>query len=559
VTALGGGGLVTFNCGALPKTIVVTYTSGIVLNNTNTTLDGDGLITLSGNGTHPLFSVLSNSSLTLTEITLADGYVNYSGAAIFNEGRTVLDDVIIRDTYVTTNTWGGGAIYNAPSALLIARDSVLRDNAALEGGAIWNDAGGHVLVEDSQFIDNTAYGLYGGAIRNGGSLTLTGGLFSGNALFGSASIIHGGGAVANVGAATATSTDVTYSDNSAIASGGAIFTSGAFAMVGGLVDDNTAYYGGGIIKADESTASLTLSGTTLSDNDAIIDGGGLYVDRGTVNITGTLFLGNTAGTEGGGVAINRGRIIVADSQVIFNEAVRGGGIAGDRGAIELLRSTVSGNTASSDGGGLWGVVATDLALDRSTVSGNEAGNRGGGVYVTSSGSTLNLVNSTVSGNSADLGGGLFANIETATSLWNVTVAENSATTGGGLYITGSVTMALTNTLVANSLSGGDCAGAGTITAEDSLASDATCALSPGNQNSTDPLLTELADFGGPTQTHMPEPDSPAIDGVVGSNAPAIDQRGEPRPAIGGYDIGAVERQKDDTELVPRLWLPLVSK
>jgi hypothetical protein len=52
--------------------------------------------------------------------------------------------------------------------------------------------------------------------------------------------------------------------------------------------------------------------------------------------------------------------------------------------------------------------------------------------------------------------------------------------------------------------------------------------------------------------------SPAIAGVVGSDAPGTDQRGQSRPGPdGSYDIGAVERQPADSDLAPRLYLPQV--
>jgi hypothetical protein len=47
---------------------------------------------------------------------------------------------------------------------------------------------------------------------------------------------------------------------------------------------------------------------------------------------------------------------------------------------------------------------------------------------------------------------------------------------------------------------------------------------------------------------------PAIDGVVGSDAPPTDQRGILRPQGAGYDIGAVEWRPED---LLKLYLPLI--
>jgi hypothetical protein len=76
---------------------------------------------------------------------------------------------------------------------------------------------------------------------------------------------------------------------------------------------------------------------------------------------------------------------------------------------------------------------------------------------------------------------------------------------------------------------------------------------------TDPLLGALADNGGPVQTVLPAPGSPAIDAgnptgcIDAGHALTTDQRGmvRPYPAGGRCDIGAVEAQ-------PRTTLALAS-
>ena len=74
------------------------------------------------------------------------------------------------------------------------------------------------------------------------------------------------------------------------------------------------------------------------------------------------------------------------------------------------------------------------------------------------------------------------------------------------------------------------------------------------------VFKALGNYGGPTMVHMLKLGSPAVDGIVGSDAPATDQRGLPRPGPdGSYDIGAVERQPTDSNLAPRLYLPLIKR
>jgi hypothetical protein len=64
----------------------------------------------------------------------------------------------------------------------------------------------------------------------------------------------------------------------------------------------------------------------------------------------------------------------------------------------------------------------------------------------------------------------------------------------------------------------------------------------------------------PPRVHMLKHNSPVLDGVVGSDAPLTDQRGQPHPGVtSGIDPGAVERQPADSDLAPWLWLPLIRR
>jgi hypothetical protein len=69
--ALVGGGLVTFDCGAAPKTIVVD--TALITNGTTTTVDGGGLVRLDGDSQRQLFFVLAGGDLTVRNISLTNG------------------------------------------------------------------------------------------------------------------------------------------------------------------------------------------------------------------------------------------------------------------------------------------------------------------------------------------------------------------------------------------------------------------------------------------------------------------------------------------------------
>jgi hypothetical protein len=65
-----GGGNVTFNCGTSPVTITVSSLKTFAV---DTSIDGGGLITISGGGVTQLFLVNSGATLTLANLTIGDG------------------------------------------------------------------------------------------------------------------------------------------------------------------------------------------------------------------------------------------------------------------------------------------------------------------------------------------------------------------------------------------------------------------------------------------------------------------------------------------------------
>jgi predicted outer membrane repeat protein len=170
-----------------------------------------------------------------------------------------------------------------------------------------------------------------------------------------------------------------------------------------------------------------------------------------------------------------------------------------------------------------------------------------------------LTNSTVSGNSAaQNGGGIRA---AAVTLLNDTITNNSAHTGGGVFLADMGTSSVRNTIIAGNFvdhggAGPDLSGAFNSDGHN-LIGDGTG--STGFTNGTngdlvgtadkpiDPRLAPLANNGGPTQTHALRAGSPAIDAGDNANAPATDQRGIARPRDGDgngsrtTDIGAFER------------------
>lgn len=263
---------------------------------------------------------------------------------------------------------------------------------------------------------------------------------------------------------------------------------------------------------------------------------------------------------GGGICSVSASLVLTHSSLSGNSADAGGGIFG--AFVTLTNSTLTGNSANDSGGGIYSQYVT---LTNSTLSGNSSNGSGGAIFTMGG----NITGSTLNGNSASQEGGGIDNPQGALTLTNSTLSGNSAHSatfgGGGISILGVGTgssLTLTNDTIsanyASNYGGGIYAVHATITADNSIIAGNTTSgtiigrdVSPGidygldDLIGVDPKLGPLAHNGGPTQTMLPLPGSPAIDNssdatCAASPVDGVDQRGIRRPQGTRCDIGAVE-------------------
>ncbi|MBK8025525.1 MAG: hypothetical protein IPK19_30045 [Chloroflexi bacterium] len=277
-----------------------------------------------------------------------------------------------------------------------------------------------------------------------------------------------------------------------------------------------------------TNARLTLNDLTLSNGRA--DNGGSVVNGGTLILNRVRVIDNTATGVSGG------------------DNGDGGGLITLGGTVAINDSTFSGNTALDDGGAIYNYLAT-TTVTGSTLSGNTATNDRGGA-INNLDATLVVTNSTISGNSAGSDGGGVRSFGASTaSFTNATFTGNDAANGGGLYLSGTTTN-LYNTLVigntADSAGAEDCA-TFVLTNSSSNLSGAGTGCGPGGfttaASAASVLDPALADNGGLTETHALLPGSPAINaGGNGVVSQGTDQRGAgfPRIVDTTVDIGAFE-------------------
>ncbi len=324
-----------------------------------------------------------------------------------------------------------------------------------------------------------------------------------------------------------------------------------------------AAFGGAIDSFSVPWLPLDITGSEFTSNAA--DYGGAVAERSNFpaassgRIADSLFRDNTATEKGGALwagAITLERVTVTDNRV-FSPGATGAGLFID--GVNVIDSAVDGNHApEGTGGGIATVpssAARPVSVTGTTISNNVA-KFGGGVYA---GGPITLTNATISGNRASTdGAGIYAGTAT---LQNVTVTGNEAGhRGGGVALPGFGAMSLQNTLVAgNTDTDGvpDCfSGAiaiqsvghnlfGNIGWCNYVAGDGDLIGTP--DASIDARLGPLQDNDGPTLTHLPLSDSPALEAgsalTPGSDTSACepaDQRGVARPQGARCDIGAVE-------------------
>jgi hypothetical protein len=237
--------------------------------------------------------------------------------------------------------------------------------------------------------------------------------------------------------------------------------------------------------------------------------------------------------------------------------------------VTLNNLTLQNGNAGSPGGGAVQVQSGELVVTQSTIKNNTSNGLGGAIYAAPTYSTLVVIGSTFTGNGSTVTGDGGAIVcEGTTSILNSTFMGNTAQYGGAIATTAGTTTISQTTITGNSgpSSFGGIYVGGTVNLYNSIVSGNTSsggtadmntsalAVNSGNviSSSTSLALGSLAINGGPTQTLLPLPGSPAIcTGSTGNVdmqmqpfAGFLDQRGLAHAttycATGLMDAGAVQ-------------------
>ncbi|GHJ15170.1 right-handed parallel beta-helix repeat-containing protein [Micromonospora sp. AKA38] len=260
---------------------------------------------------------------------------------------------------------------------------------------------------------------------------------------------HDGGAVANFGRVWLT--DSTVRRNHAQGDGGGVFNRGLLTIEKSQVDDNTAAGSGGGVANGNDVGVRHGTGRTGTPT-------GPGRDRGVVEIAGawdgkegegSSLSDNRAGRNGGGLFSSGGYLTVSFTHITGNTACEnGGGIYAENTDLDLDKVVVANNHADGDGGGMLATGGSATIAD-SVVVDNTANRFGGGIYNgewlvkiedgfltrdhdEDDNAALTLRNTVIKGNTALNGGGIFNNKATIT-LTKTHVTKNTATDTSKLH------------------------------------------------------------------------------------------------------------------------------
>jgi len=286
-------------------------TSGELVVNRSITISGPGAnnLVVDGNAKDRVFHIASGETVTISDLTITNGYTTGFGGGIHNEDATLtLNGCTITNN--SSSSYPGGAIHNDAEdigyATLEMNNCLVADNS---GGGIYNDAvgGGTATLEitDSVLSNNS-----GNAIYSEGWSCLFCGHGTATVQITNSSIKDNRGAIySDTGEGGPVTVSITNSTVNANA-GPAVY-GGTFARI--LVSNSTISEnsGGGLYNISESSGSSVYD-TTMSNNGTELSGYGgafLSMENTVFNVSPG---GHSLSTDGYGAISSYGYNLSSD-------------------------------------------------------------------------------------------------------------------------------------------------------------------------------------------------------------------------------------------------------
>lgn len=470
--ALGGWVGIEFN-GTLTLTNTISISNNVVL-------DGSGVAaTISGGKAVQLFHVSSGASLTISNLTLANGNSTYGAAIESDTGAVTLVSCLLTNNEAST----GGAIYNNGGTLALLGSTFSNNEVTAIGslGGAAYQASGSLVVSNCLFSFNSAMdagnGGYNGAMPAGGALAFDGGIVT----------VEHSRFIAN----KASGASATWINTGCPAAGGAVYTRATLTVNDSSFDENQAI-ADSVVQFRSVGSGVASGGAIYNAGTTILNRCSIYSNSVQGGYTYPYASGAVSGRPGyGGGIYNSAQCAATNCTIGLNYAASGG--AGDE--------QWNFNTEATNGPAL-----------------------GGGIF-NGSAATFVAMNLTIASNNCSSPAGQYC--------VNGLAAGSQLANANG-------TLRVHNTVIGY---GGTNSNAYGIITDDgyNICSDGSANFDSGSSyNYTDPQLAPLGKYGGPTWCMALLPTSAAIDNGDPANFPPTDQRGYVRPFGSGPDVGAYE-------------------
>jgi len=381
-------------------------------------------------------SLLPGVTLTLSGSEFT-GNVAASGAAIAaNQSTLTISDTV----FSGNNATYGGALYIAASTVSLSTVRFEGNVGSVHGGAAYFDNGSSVDVEGAVFTDNEADTGYGGAVLVGVNTQYADidGQYAGNL-----AVAGHGGALFIYSGASLQLSGSTITANEAYAGGGiGAMNAAQVDIAGATLGSNYAIYGGAWYGS--SVTRVDVRDSTFLANTTYYGGGALYVYTGEDwSFVDNVFQENVATySAGGALAIGYAATLhMSGNQWSENRAYTYGGawyVAGITTELTLTDERFEDNAAPYGGGGAAYldlspvVVASGLSF-----SGNQTEGSGGALLVDRSGLTVSGIELSRNIALKEAGGGMAFRWGADLSVQDATFTGNEAgDAGGGLSVRG---------------------------------------------------------------------------------------------------------------------------
>ncbi len=270
VSAFGNNDRILFDV----DTIIGLTSEVVISKDVNINPNGEK-VTISSDGTDRVLTITNAASVNIDRLVVTEGNARVSdggGLAVLNDGN------------------GGGILVGANATLLLNNSVITNNQAASDGGGVFIADGASLSLNNSTISNNTAQ-RFGGGIGANPNSELT---ISNSTLNNNIANANGGGIVFR-SFAKLLITNSTISGNTTAGGGGGIYS------------DTRA-------SADAAGETLTMINSTITQNIASDDGGGLRIRDVSLTLQNNLILGNQAGNP-------RFNEFIAFSQSLANSSI----------------------------------------------------------------------------------------------------------------------------------------------------------------------------------------------------------------------------------------------